>query len=116
MFGVQQAQGGPNSGAGQNATPQGAGPTDVEAGLLRARFQVGKLVEVYQRGVLERRVETVIESRPVTRRGANYGSVLLGEKPDSKPGRQCSNHCAPAWDRMRSSIADVARLSKAPVL
>ena len=106
MFGVQQAQGGPHSGAGQGSTPQGAGPTDLEAGLLGARFQDGKLVEVYQRGVLERRAEIVIESRPVTRRGANYGSVLLGEKPDSKPGRQCSNHCAPA-------DADVARLRKA---
>ena len=54
MFGVQQAQGGPNSGAGQGSAPQGAGPTNLEAALLRARLQDGKLVEVHQRGVLER--------------------------------------------------------------
>ena len=54
MLGVQQAKGGPHSGAGQGSNPQGAGPTDLEAGLLRPRFQDGKLVEVYQRGVLER--------------------------------------------------------------
>ena len=32
----------------QSWTPQRAGPTDVEAGLLGARFQDGKLVQVYQ--------------------------------------------------------------------
>ena len=61
---------------GQGSTPQGAGATDLEAGLLGARFQDGKLVEVYQRSVLERRAEIVIESRPVTGWDANYGSVL----------------------------------------
>ena len=54
MFGVQQAQGGPHSGAGQGEASQGAGPTDLEADLLGAHIQDGKLVEVYQRGVLER--------------------------------------------------------------
>ncbi len=39
----------------------------------RARFQDGKLVEVYQRGVLERRAEIVIVSRPVIRR-ARFGA------------------------------------------
>ena len=80
MFGVQQAQGGPHSVAGQGATPQGARPTDLEAALLRARFQDGELVEVYQRGVLERRVEIVIESRPVYSDGARITGVFSWER------------------------------------
>ena len=115
MFGVQQAKGGPHSGAGQGATPQGAGPTYLEAGLLRARFQDGKLVEVYQRGVLERRAEIVIKSRPVSRR-ARITGVFSWER-NQIPNLVDSVRITALLLRTECGPhADVARLSKAPVL
>ncbi len=60
-IGLQQAQGRPHAAAGRHAAPQGAGPADVEADLRPRQRADRKLVEVYQRDVLERPAGEVTE-------------------------------------------------------
>ena len=55
--GVQQSQGRPHSGPGRHEAPQAAGPSAVEAAVRGSPRPDRKLVEVRQRGVLERRAE-----------------------------------------------------------
>jgi hypothetical protein len=54
VYRLQQAQGRPHAAPGRHAAPQGAGPADMEADLRPRQRADRKLVEVYQRDVLER--------------------------------------------------------------
>ncbi len=89
LRGVQQAQGGPDAGAGEDEAAQAADPADLEAALCGLSGADRELVEVPLRSVLEREAG----------------------------GLKCRTRSRPA-PRVRagSPTADVARLRKAPVL
>ena len=102
---LQQAQGRPHAAAGRNAAPQGAAQADLEADLRPRQRADRKLVEVYQRDVLECPAGEVTESPtgPVVRdahtaRGP-YTSVLLGEQAASKTAPRGSTPRARACRR-----------------
>ena len=87
-----------------------AGPADVEPAVRGPRCADRKLVEVRERGVLERRTaEVSVTHAPGLRAGGRYRSVLLGEAAVSKAATRGSDPRAPAY-------ADVARSRKASAL
>ena len=91
LHGLQQAEGRPHAGAGQDAREEEAGPSGLEAALRGPQHADGKLVEVHQRSVLERHAARVVDApmAPAARPGP-YRSVLLGEEADSNPAARGS--------------------------